>query len=204
MPTNQSVFPLVPRCRRPRGNCKTYQHRGLCGQQGRPGLFPSRPVTALSPLVAHSTTQGRASSPSAPPWAVASLFMLSLSFFKFKQRGFGFCWKLYLKRCTCVRYLQVASTGFTGRKQERNTWQRHSEQKALHPQQISGPAAGCNLLRHRTQGSAYSLFTSDTKMCRGKLKRSWSERRHQAGHSDTGQDLAPPALWPVHFSKWNQ
>ena len=67
---------LLRRWRRRRGRLglrrrnqprRVRQHRGLCGQQGRPGLFPSRPVTALSPLVAHSTTQGRASSPSAPP-----------------------------------------------------------------------------------------------------------------------------------------
>lgn len=94
----------------------TYHDRRLCRKQGGPVLFHPSPLSALSPLVSHPTAHQRASSPSSPPGTIAPLLMLSLSFFKFKQCSFGFCWKLYVKRCTSVKIQPTLHTS-VGREQ---------------------------------------------------------------------------------------
>lgn len=132
-------FHLFSACRLPGWSCATHHHRRLCGQQGGPVVLGAPPLAALSPLVSNTTAHGRASSPSSPPGAVAALFVLSLPLFKFKQRSFGFCWKLYLKRCICVRYLQRGEIRSTGRNKPKKQvcGKETQEQRVLHQQQTT-------------------------------------------------------------------
>lgn len=67
------------------------RNRRLCGEQRGSVVFRPTPVTALSPRLPHSAAHEGASSPAAPPGAIAPLSVLSFSFFKLKQRSFGLC-----------------------------------------------------------------------------------------------------------------
>lgn len=174
-------FSQVSGCRRA---ANPYHARRLRRKQGRPVIFYPRPLAVVSPRVSHPTARRRAASPSAPPGAVASLLVLSLSFFEFQQRGFGLCWKLCLKRWADVRALPRAETNLQ-EKQGRYTWQDTPRQRGPHPQEVTRLAATLTVrewhlldedaarpwtsptVRHKS----HSIFTGDHKNVQGGAKR---------------------------------
>lgn len=63
--------------------------------------------------------------------------MLSFSLFKFKQRSFGFCWKLYLKRGKHVRYFKQPKLDSQGENKESTHDKDTMKQQMPHPQDMT-------------------------------------------------------------------